>query len=299
MTIFAGVDVGGTKTTVLLADGDRVVARAAAPGAAVRPGRALVSSSRIASAVRSALAQAGKLEADVLVVGAAGAGREPARTELREGLRIERVATRVIVTGDLDIALEAAFGDGPGLVILSGTGSVAMARLPDGTLARQGGLGWQLGDEGSGYAIGRAALAAVGRAQESRGPPTGLSARLLAAARVPDFDALVGWSTTAQPGEVAALAGPVLEAADQHDPVAESIAADAVEALASLAEALAAKFPAGTPVPAALGGGGLEAGRPLGLRLRKRLKAAGRFALRAEPLEPAEGALSVARRSAR
>jgi N-acetylglucosamine kinase-like BadF-type ATPase len=299
MTLYVGADVGGSKTQVLLAEDDRIVARLAAPGAAVRSGRALVSSSRIAAAVRNALAQAGKLDADVLVVGAAGAGREPARTELRDGLRSERLASRVVVTGDLDIAFEAAFDQGPGIVVISGTGSVAMARLPDGTVHRSGGLGWQMGDEGSGYAIGRAALAAVGRAAEGRGAETTLAARALAITRLADFDALVAWSTSAQPGEVAMLAPAVLDAADQGDAVAAGIAAEAAGALASLVDSLAGRFPAGAPIPLAFTGGALSPKRPLGVRLAKLLGQTGRFAIRDEPLDPAEGALRMARRLSR
>ncbi|MGH7561713.1 MAG: N-acetylglucosamine kinase [Gemmatimonadales bacterium] len=297
MPLFAGADVGGTKTSVLLAEDDRELARATAAGAAVRPGRALVSSSRIASAVRSVLAQAGKLEADVLVVGAAGAGREPARSELREGLRIEHVAGRVVVTGDVDIALEAAFGEGPGIVVVSGTGSIVVGRRTDGSLTRAGGLGWQMGDEGSGYAIGRAALQAVGRADEGRGPATTLSERLLAIARVDDFDGLVGWSTTAQPGELAAFAAAVAEAAESGDQVAGGILADAASALESLVASVSGRW-TGEPamIPVALTGGGLAQDRPLGRRLASLLDATGRYALRTAPLDPAEGALRIARR---
>ena len=299
MTLYVGADVGGSKTLVLLAEDERVLVRFGAPGAAVRAGRALVSSSRIAAAVRTALAQAGKLEADVLVVGVAGAGREPARTELRDGLRGERIATRVVVTGDLDIAFEAAFGDGPGIVVISGTGSVAMSRLPDGTVARSGGLGWQMGDEGSGYAIGRAALEAIGRATDGRGPSTTLAGRALTITRVPDFDSLVAWSTTAQPGEVSLLAPAVLEAADQGDTVAQRIATEAAAAIAALVDALASRFPGGTAIPLALAGGALSPDRPLGRRVANLLEGTGRFTLRAEPVEPAEGALRLARRTPR
>ena len=62
-----------------------MLARADGPGAAVRPGRALASATVIAEVVRRALAGAGRLTGDVLLVGAAGAGREPERDELREG----------------------------------------------------------------------------------------------------------------------------------------------------------------------------------------------------------------------
>ncbi|HEX7025482.1 MAG TPA: BadF/BadG/BcrA/BcrD ATPase family protein, partial [Gemmatimonadales bacterium] len=174
MSVYIGVDAGGTKTAAAVADGDRVLARSVGPPGAVRPGRALHAASRIAVVVRRALTDAGLLQGDVLVVGAAGAGRDPERSELREMLRAERLAERTLVTGDLDVAFEAAFGAGSGIVLVSGTGSVAIARTPDGTLLRAGGLGWQIGDEGSGYAIGRAALAAVGRARDGRGAATGL-----------------------------------------------------------------------------------------------------------------------------
>jgi glucosamine kinase len=162
----------------------------------VRPGRALQAASRITAAIRHALTDAGLLHGDVLVVGAAGVGRDPERTELREFLRAERLAERVVVTGDLDIALEAAFGDKPGIVLVSGTGSVAVGRTPDGTVHRRGGYGWQMGDEGSGYAIGRAALLAVGQARDGRGPATLLNDLVLSRGPVGTFDELVRWSTT-------------------------------------------------------------------------------------------------------
>jgi N-acetylglucosamine kinase-like BadF-type ATPase len=70
MTLCVGVDAGGSKTAVLLADGDACSPVNGAPGA-VRPGRALVAASRIAAVVRRALTEAHLLEADILVVGAA------------------------------------------------------------------------------------------------------------------------------------------------------------------------------------------------------------------------------------
>jgi N-acetylglucosamine kinase-like BadF-type ATPase len=98
MSIYIGVDAGGTKTAVLIANGDKIIARAVGAPGAVRAGRALQAASRITAAVRHALTDAGLLHGDVLVVGAAGVGRDPERTELRESLRGERLAERVIVT---------------------------------------------------------------------------------------------------------------------------------------------------------------------------------------------------------
>ncbi len=258
--VVAGADVGGTKTTVAVApsDGGQVLARAIGPGAALRPGRALASSSTIAELVRRALGEAGRLMADVLVVGAAGAGREPERQELQAALRTEGLARTVRVTTDVEIALVAAFGDDVGIVVSAGTGSIAVARDRAGVLHRLGGYGWQMGDEGSGYAIGRAALGAASRARDGRSPATALESRMLEAARCGDFDALVRWAAAATPGEVASLAPHVLEVAAAGDPVAQGIADYAARELSLLALLLAERLQDGDPTPVALTGGLLE-----------------------------------------
>ena len=95
------------------------------------------------------------------------------------------------------------------------------------------------------------------------------------------------------------LAPAVLDAADQGDAVAAGIAAEAAGALASLVDSLAGRFPAGAPIPLAFTGGALSPKRPLGVRLAKLLDQTGRFAIRDEPLDPAEGALRMARRLSR
>ncbi len=297
MTTSIGVDAGGTKTTVLVANGDRIIARATGAPGAVRPGRALQAASRITAAVRHALTDAGLLHGDVLVVGAAGVGRDPERTELREFLRGERLAQKVIVTGDLDIALEAAFGAEPGIVLVSGTGSVAVGRTPDGVLHRAGGYGWQMGDEGSGYAIGRAALLAVGQARDGRGASTLLTELVLTRGPVKEFDDLVRWSTTAEPGEVAALAILVFEAAERNDAAARGIVAEAAVSLAAMAASLVGGYGKSGKIPVVLAGGNLAAGRSLRAPVLEQLKKTARLAPKEAPLDPAEGALALARRA--
>lgn len=296
MTTCIGIDAGGSKTAVLLAADEKVLARVEGPPGAVRPGRALAAASRIAATVRRALTEAQLLEADVLCVGAAGVGRDPERTELREGLRGERLARRIVVTGDLDIALEAAFGSGPGIVLVSGTGSVAIARTPDGSLHRQGGYGWQMGDEGSGFAVARAALQALGRARDGRNEATRLNELILAHPPRKDFDELVRWSGSAEPGEIATLAPIVFAAAAGGDTAAREIVEAAAEDLAGLVAPLLAKFPPKGQVGLALAGGNLAPGRGLRAPLLTRLKKTPRLTVREGMLEPAEGALAIARR---
>ena len=266
-----GVDVGGSKTAAGISDGDQIIARADGPGAAVRPGRALASAATVAEVVRQALAKAGRLTGDILLVGAAGAGREPEREELRKALRSENVAERVVVTTDIEIALAAAFADGPGIVVSAGTGSVAVGRDRTGRQHRIGGFGWQMGDEGSGYAIGRAALGAVSRAADGRSPRTALTERVLSATRSEDLDALVRWAAGASPAEVAALAPPVLETAATGDVLAQGIADYAARELSQLAICLLPVMEIDPPVGVAITGGLLGADTPLRRRVLARL----------------------------
>jgi len=266
-----GVDVGGSKTAVAVGDAGNVRGRALGPGAAVRPGRAIASAATIAETVRRALAAAGCARGSVLVVGAAGAGRESERRELEQALRTESLAERVRVTTDIDIALTAAFGEGPGIVVVAGTGSVVLGRDPEGRLIRRGGYGWQMGDEGSGYAIGRAALGAVSRARDGRSPDTALTPILMEATRSLDFDSLVRWAAAAGPAEVAALAPHVLHTAERGDAVAQGIADYAARELSTLVLGLAQEFPTGDRVGVALMGGMLAEERSLRSAVLERL----------------------------
>lgn len=292
--ILIGADVGGTKSAVAVSQDGKIIGRAEGPGAAVRPGRALASASTIVEVVRSALSDAGHVTGDVLVVGAAGAGRAPERDELRAALRSENVVSHVLVTTDIEIALAAAFEQGPGIVVSAGTGSVAVGRDRTGKQHRIGGYGWQMGDEGSGYAIGRASLGAVSRAQDGRSPPTALSGRLLQATRSADFDALVRWAAGASPAEVAALAPHVLAVAAEGDPLAQGIADYAARELSQLAICLLPRMDLSPPVPVAVTGGLLSADQPLRRALLAKLNQEGAFQPTDAPVNAVAGALLLA-----
>lgn len=267
--VLVGVDAGGTKTAVAVMRDGQIAGRADGTGGALRPGRTLVASAAIADTVRRALSSAGVIRGDALVVGAAGAGRDAEARELQQALRAESLADAVLVTSDCAIALEAAFEGEPGIVLSAGTGSIAFASDRAGTFHRAGGYGWQMGDEGSGYAIGRAALGAVGRAQDSRGAETKLVERLSEATRSPDFDALVRWAATAGPAEVATLAAPVASAATEGDAVATAIIHYAAEELAQLVLSLRKRL-GDEAIPVALTGG-LLTNPALDTALRARL----------------------------
>lgn len=296
--VLIGADVGGTKTAVAVSEDGEIISRAEGPGAAVRPGRALASASTIIEVVRRALSAAGRLTGDVLLVGAAGAGRAPERDELRTAIRNENIAGNVVVTTDIEIALAAAFGEGPGIVVSAGTGSVAVGRDRTGKRHRIGGYGWQMGDEGSGYAIGRASLGAVSRAADGRSPKTALSDRLLKATRSADFDALVRWAAGASPAEVAALAPHVLAVAAEGDPLAQGIADYAARELSQLAICLVPKMDLSPPVRVAITGGLLSPDQPLRRALLAKLMEESVFEPTDTPIDSVAGALRLAESSA-
>lgn len=267
--IFLGVDVGGSHTTVVVGDkAAQVIARADGPGAAMRPGGAEASAAVIADTARRAAAAADvTLPADAAMVGAAGAGREQEQHELAAALIAAQVARRVRVAGDSEIGLAAAFGDGPGVMLNAGTGSIAFARSPDGRLHRAGGYGWQLGDEGGGYWLGRRALAAAARATDDPNESSTLLERLLVALGLRHFDDLIRWTATATPAQVAALAPHVLNAAGEGEAVAQRAVHEAAVELARLVNVLARHF-SDDPIAVACAGGLLRTGSPLLRALR-------------------------------
>ena len=265
--LLLGIDVGGSHTAAVLARGDAtILGRAEGPGAALRPGAAPATAAAIAEVARRAATAAGiPLPADRAVIGCAGAGRALEQRQLKSALAGHGLARRLEITTDGEIALVAAFGTAPGILVSAGTGSIAYARDQHGRVYRAGGHGWQLGDAGGGYWIGRLALAAVAREHDRPGEPTTLLARMLGELALREFDDLVRWASTASPAQVAALAPHVLRAAQDGEVEARRVVAAAARELGELATALAVRFPSNfpTPVPVAMGGALLRPGSPL------------------------------------
>jgi N-acetylglucosamine kinase-like BadF-type ATPase len=118
-----------------------------------------------------------------LVIGTAGAGRKNEilffEKKLRKYLRSKRVSIKFIkVLSDGLIALEGAISDGEGCILISGTGSIIFGKNNAGEYFRLGGYGRKIGDEGSGYLIGRKGLNAVSQDFDGRGEKTLLTSYL-------------------------------------------------------------------------------------------------------------------------
>jgi glucosamine kinase len=300
--IVIGIDGGGSKTHAMVADEHgQTIAETVGPASAVRPGEAEQSAEVIAEVVRDALASCEMTHVTprALCVGVAGAGRETERQALWQALVSRDLATELVIHSDFSIALDDAFGDGPGVLLIAGTGSVAFGRSPAGATARCGGWGPVAGDEGSGAWIGRRALSVVTAAADGREPETALTGAVLTAAEVNETPDLIAWAANATPAKLASLAPVVLSVADSGDLRANAILTLAVEELVLHVRALARQLfgDERAALNVALSGGMLSRGTTLRKRLEHRLKSAVPGAqIRSEPVIAARGAVRAALR---
>ncbi len=296
--VLLGVDVGGSRTRAAVATEElTAVGRAEGPGAPMRPGGGRRTAAVIGDVARRAAAKVGlTLPASAAVIGAAGAGNHDEQIDLANAVQEAGLAHRVRVYPDAEVALAAAFGDTPGILLNAGTGTIAFARDPHGRLRRSGGYGWQMGDEGSGYWLGRHALQAAGRTFDGREESSTLLARLLGALGLGTFDDLVRWSVAATPAQVAALAPQLLHAARDGEAVAQRALVAAAEQLTELVARLERHFPGTDPVPVVTMGSLLEQDSPLATALTTELRRKlPRIQLRDLVVDAPHGALTLAR----
>jgi glucosamine kinase len=300
LRIVAGVDGGGSRTRVILAFADgREITTVEGPKSAVRPGEAARSADVIASLVQQALTESGHggEHIGVLYAGLAGVGREEERRALQSELESRDVADDIIVDTDAAIALYDAFGEGPGIILIAGTGSIAYARGINGRYERCGGWGPAFGDEGGGSWIGRRALSIVAAASDGREPATALTGAILTSAEVNSVEDLIPWAAAATPGALAELVPAVFTAAANGDVRAEALVGLAVEELTLHVRALAVRVfgDERADIPLALSGGLLGKGSILRARLEQRIKSAvpGAQISRAE-VQPVRGAIRAA-----
>jgi N-acetylglucosamine kinase-like BadF-type ATPase len=235
--IAIGVDAGGSGSRARLSeDGAARAERTGGPANASAIG-APAAAAVIADLVR---AIAGDERPAAIVVGAAGAGRARVAQTIEGALRALFPDARIAVNDDAPAALRAAIPHGPGIVLIAGTGSVAYAEHEQRRV-RVGGAGYLLGDEGSAFSIGLAALRLYARTLEGRAQPdetTDLVARALAA---PDRDALLAavYDEPLVPARVAGLAPSIIAFAGKGNRAATKIVQSAAQELADLVRAAA------------------------------------------------------------
>jgi N-acetylglucosamine kinase-like BadF-type ATPase len=296
MNYILGVDGGGTKTLALLGDFDgNVVAR----GVSGASNYNAVGFDAACSALESAIHIACKEhpgEISALCLGLAGAGRKEDLERFQNWAVDKFPKTRVKVVNDAEILLISDASSGPALALICGTGSIVYGRTATGELIRAGGWGYLFGDEGSGYAIGLAALRAVMQAYDNRGPETLLSELVCERYGLSTPPELVPTIYRAESprSELAALSDLVEQAAGRADSVAIAILEEASRELARAIAAVYSKLGI-SPVPLVITGGTILHGRYLKQAFNRACQTQGlTFTTVRYMAEPAEGALKLA-----
>jgi len=218
VTLYLAIDGGGTKTTCAVADGRSILATATSAGSNItRLGEMRVREA-LHTAIRDACSAAKVDPAQVksACAGLSGAGRPEVREAVERMLR-EVLRGRITVVSDLETTLHAAFGDGPGVITIAGTGSIAYGRDASGRTARAGGWGLAISDEGSGQWIGRAAVGAVLNAHDAGQNPS-LLEKILKYWKLNSLDELVRYANMSPPPDFSSLFPLVLENAENPRP---------------------------------------------------------------------------------
>ena len=253
--VAVGVDAGGTATRVAVSENGAPASRTGGPAANATTLGVDDAADAIVRVVRTALDHR---KPAAIVVGAAGAGRAEVAATLETLIGSAFPGCRVAVGDDAAIALRGAIPEGPGIVLIGGTGSIAYAENGE-RRARVGGLGYLAGDEGSAFAIGMAAVRLYGRVLDGRArgdETTDLVARALGA---PDRDAYISalYDAPLVPATIAALAPAIIAFAGKGNRVATKLVQQAGTDLGDLIKAAAKAVDLTEASPAVALAGGL------------------------------------------
>lgn len=242
MAYFLAIDAGGTKTDFVLADETRTLARQRTGTIKRLRTDADTAQKNLEEGLRGLTAQSGITMSSVLrtCVGTAGETVPMVADWLRETIA-ERVSGQLLLLGDVEIALDAAFRGGPGVLVLAGTGSNVAGRTPSGKMANTGGWGPVLSDQGSGHAIGLRAIRSVFLAIDE-GRTTALQQAVMDFWNLPSLDLLIEYANRTPAPDVSRLAQLVYSVAQHGDPVAQEVLKAEGEALAHLVRLLILKL---------------------------------------------------------
>lgn len=239
-----GIDAGGTKTVCYLADVDgRIVGEGRGGGANLQAHGELEVEKVLHAVIEDAIGDHAIRPVSVCL-GVAGVDREEDDRIVRGIMRRLGYRSNMLVVNDALVALVAGAGDDPGIVLIAGTGSIAYGVNGEGYAARAGGWGFVLGDEGSGYWIGREALTAVVRQADGRGPRTRLTPLVLEHFHLTRIDGLVRevYDRGLRRQAVAALGAVVDRARGDGDVVAADILNAASDELTRAAASVIARL---------------------------------------------------------
>jgi N-acetylglucosamine kinase-like BadF-type ATPase len=286
-----GIDIGGSKTHAVSRTQNGTVEVFA--GSANLSSVGEVEAGRQLDAIFTQLAARGPIGA--VCAGAAGVDTPESEERLRQLIAPRIPGAAVQVVHDTELILATAELT-TGIALIAGTGSVAWGRDASGRVARAGGWGYLLGDEGSGYGIAREAVRHVLRLADEGQPPDRLSQRLTAACNVQRAGQLIDhFYANPERRYWAGHARVVFELAAVGDTAARRIIDDAAADLANFVRTVQVAVGRPTPpLPVVLGGGVLVHQPQLRAAVRQVLAGDGLTDLRALDRDPAYGALFLA-----
>ena len=298
-----GIDAGGTKTICYLADSTgRIIGEGRGGGANLQAHGELEVEKVLHSVIDQAIGDRSILPV-AICLGVAGVDRAEDDRTVRAIVRRLGFKSHALVVNDALVALVAGNGDDPGVVLIAGTGSIAYGVNAAGYAARAGGWGYVLGDEGSGYWIGRQALAAVVRDADGRGPRTELTPLVLQHFNLSRVDGLVRevYDRGLQRQAVAQIGIVVEKARAAGDIVAAEILKKAGEELTRAAASVISRLEMrGNTFGVVLAGGMFRVIAWLAADVEERLaEVAPRATVKKLEVEPALGAVRLAVRELR
>ncbi len=247
MAFFLALDAGGTKTDYILADETRELARVRSGTIKRMRADTVTATAHLEEAFAELAAQTGVSLQSITrtCVGTAG-NTVPLVTEwLREALT-SRVSGELILIGDVEIALDAAFHGGSGILVLAGTGSNVAGRSADGTLQGAGGWGPLMADQGSANRIGLTALRA-GFLAKDEGRQTTLLQEAMRFWGLETEDQLIEFANSVPPPDFSRLAASVLRCALAGDAIAAAVLRQQGEELGYLVRLMVRRLLASNP----------------------------------------------------
>ena len=286
-----GIDIGGSKThavSLLATEAHEALAGSANPSSV-----GLVEADRQLGAILDQLARAtGGEPIDTICVGAAGVDTIEAELRLRDLIAARVPGAAVRIVHDTELILAAA-GLDHGIALIAGTGSVAWGRTGSGLVARAGGWGYLLGDEGSGYGIARAAVRHALRLADLGQRPDRLSQQLAADCGLRRPAQLIDhFYAFPERRYWAGHARVVFELGADDDPAATTIIGAAATSLAELVSTVLHRL--GQRLPVVLGGGVLVHQPSLAGLVGDRIAETGLTDVRVLDRDPAHGAVRLA-----
>ncbi|GIW87113.1 MAG: N-acetylglucosamine kinase [Isosphaeraceae bacterium] len=308
-SLILGVDGGGTSTVAWLARGpDGFVVGKGEAGPSNAKAVGVEAARRALEEARARAFGAAGLEprrVAVVCLGLAGFDRPEDRALLGEW--VDDWSNRLVLVNDAELVIAAGTREGWGVAVIAGTGSICVGRARDGRVARAGGWGHLIGDEGSAYRVALEGLRLVAQRCDGREVPVAdpdpLTVAACAAFEVDRAEAIISriydgtWDRT----RLAGLAPLVAEAAESGDDAALDLIQNEGEALAQMVGAVCEKLGwlevLDEPLPLALAGGFLVRTPALQEALIETVEEIGFRVVRSIVEEPVVGAVALARQA--